>query len=157
MASNPHFISHQARSALRHLLVSAPRRLRSCRATSFLSSVSSHDRPPRQGLPRPNCHSHRFTSYTLLNCISMLATKILLGQLVKSSMCIDLHGTYHVCIMHMHVYTLTIQYHSMYIKCMYLHVCSCTYTVQTLYIPCINLACTMLPSHEHAMNMNFKM
>jgi hypothetical protein len=73
-----------------------------------------------------------------------------LGQLVKSSMCIDVHGTYHVCIMHMHVYTLTIQYHSMYIKCMYLHACSCTYTVQTMYIPCIYLACTMLPFHEHA-------
>jgi hypothetical protein len=26
--------------------------------------VFSTDRPPRRGLPRPNCHSHWFTSYT---------------------------------------------------------------------------------------------
>ena len=33
---------------------------------SFLSSVFSTDRPPRRSLPRPNCHSHGFTSYTWL-------------------------------------------------------------------------------------------
>ena len=67
-ASQAHFTFHQARSAgaLRRQRVSAPRRLLSCRAASFLSSVSSHDRPPRRGLSRPNCHSHGFTSYTLL-------------------------------------------------------------------------------------------
>jgi hypothetical protein len=67
-ASQPHFTSHQAQSALQCLLVSAQRRLSSLRAASFLSSVFSTDRPPRRGLPRPNCHSHRFTvnSYTLL-------------------------------------------------------------------------------------------
>ena len=58
--------SHQAQSALRRRRVSAPRRFRSFRAASFLSSVFSTDRPPRRGLPRPNCHSHAFTSYTLL-------------------------------------------------------------------------------------------
>ena len=30
------------------------------------SSVSATDRPPRRGLPRPNCHSHWSISYTLL-------------------------------------------------------------------------------------------
>ena len=30
------------------------------------SSVSATDRPPRRGLPRPNCHSHWLISYTLL-------------------------------------------------------------------------------------------
>ena len=29
------------------------------------SSVSAADRPPRRGLPRPNCHSHWLISYTL--------------------------------------------------------------------------------------------
>ena len=29
------------------------------------SSVSATDRPPRRGLPRPNCHSHWLISYTL--------------------------------------------------------------------------------------------
>ena len=29
------------------------------------SSVSAIDRPPRSGLPRPNCHSHWLISYTL--------------------------------------------------------------------------------------------
>ena len=61
-SSQPHFTYHQARSALRRLRVSAPRRFLSYRNASFLSSVSSHDRPPRRGLPRPNCHSHGFTS-----------------------------------------------------------------------------------------------
>ncbi len=65
-ASRPHFTSHQAQSALQCLRVSAQHRLSSFRAASFLSSVFSTDRPPRSGLPRPNCHSHRFTSYTLL-------------------------------------------------------------------------------------------
>ena len=116
---------------------------------SLLSSVSSVS---SSKLPQPLVYLIHIAELHL--CVGH---KILLGQLVKSSMCIDVHGTYHVCIMHMHVYTLTIQYRSMYIKCMYLHACSCTYTVQTMYIPCIYLACTMLPSHEHAMNMNFKM
>ena len=30
------------------------------------SSVSATDRPPRRGLPRPNCHNHCLISYTLL-------------------------------------------------------------------------------------------
>ena len=30
------------------------------------SSVSATDRPPRRGLPRPNCHSHWLILYTLL-------------------------------------------------------------------------------------------
>ncbi len=32
----------------------------------LLAPVFSTDRPPRRGLPRPNCHSHKFTSYKLL-------------------------------------------------------------------------------------------
>ena len=31
------------------------------------------DRPPMQGLPRPNCHSHWFTSYTLLPLLPFTA------------------------------------------------------------------------------------
>ncbi len=50
--------------ALRRLRVSVARRLFTCRAASLLSSVSSHDRPPKRGLPRPNCHSHWFTSHS---------------------------------------------------------------------------------------------
>ena len=64
--SQLHFISHQARSALRRRRVSAPRRSRSFWAAAFLAPVFSTDRPPRRGLPRPNCHSHGFTSYTWL-------------------------------------------------------------------------------------------
>ena len=65
-ASQQHFISQHVRSALRRRRVSAPRRSRSYWAASFLSSVFSTNRPPRRGKPRPNCHSHWFTSYTLL-------------------------------------------------------------------------------------------
>ncbi len=68
IAPQPHFISHQARSALQHRRVSAPPRRRSSSfwEASIMSPVFSTDRPPRRGLPRPNCHSHWFTSYTLL-------------------------------------------------------------------------------------------
>ena len=59
--------AESARSALRRRRrVSAPRRSRSFWAAFFLAPVFSIDRPPRRSLPRPNCHSHSFTSFTLL-------------------------------------------------------------------------------------------
>ncbi len=58
--------AESARSALRHRRrVSAPRRSRSFWAAFFLAPVFSIDRPPRRSLPRPNCHSHCFTSYAI--------------------------------------------------------------------------------------------
>ena len=66
LCSQPHFISNQALSALRRRRVSAPCSTSTFWVASFLSSVSSTDRPPRRGLPHANRHSHWFTSYTLL-------------------------------------------------------------------------------------------
>ena len=71
--SQPHFISHQAQSALRRRRVSAPRKSSSFWAAFFLAPVFSIDRPPRRGLPHPNCHSHQFTSYALLPSLPLAA------------------------------------------------------------------------------------
>ncbi len=74
-ASQSHFTSHQARSALRLLQVSTPHRSLSFWAASFLSYVSSTDRPPKCSLPCPNCHSHWFTSYiNLIHRMYILCT-----------------------------------------------------------------------------------
>ncbi len=67
-ASQQHFTSHQARSALHCQRVSAPLKLCSFRAASFLSSVFLTDSTTQEWLARPNCHSHVFTSYILLQC-----------------------------------------------------------------------------------------
>ncbi len=42
----------------------------SSRPASFFKVVSYTVRPPRRALPRPNCHRHRLTSYTLLPRLS---------------------------------------------------------------------------------------
>ncbi len=60
------FTSNQALSTLQCRRVSHPRLSLSSRAAFFLSVVSLTVRPPRRGLPRPNCHSQGLTSYTLL-------------------------------------------------------------------------------------------
>ena len=49
-------------SALRRRRVSTARLWLSSLWACLLSAVSSTDRPPRRGLPRPNCHSHGLTS-----------------------------------------------------------------------------------------------
>ncbi len=67
-ASQKHFTSHQARSGLHCQRVSAPLRLCSFRAASFLSSVFLTDSTTQEWLAHPNCHSHVFTSYILLQC-----------------------------------------------------------------------------------------
>ena len=54
----PPFTWNQAQAVLRARFVSAARLCRASLATFFLSPVCSTDRPPRRGLPRPNCHSH---------------------------------------------------------------------------------------------------
>ena len=58
----PPFTWNQAQAVLRARFVSAARLCRASLATFFLSPVCSTDRPPRRGLPRPNCHSHGLTS-----------------------------------------------------------------------------------------------
>ena len=64
--SQPLFTSSQDLSDLRCQRVSQARLNFSSRAALFLSAVSLTVRPPRRGLPRPNCHSQGLTSYTLL-------------------------------------------------------------------------------------------
>jgi hypothetical protein len=56
--------SNQAGFALRWrtVRVAAARLCRELLTASFLSVVSSMVRPPRRGLPSPNCHSHGLTS-----------------------------------------------------------------------------------------------
>ncbi len=63
---NPWFHSNQAAAALRRRFVSAAFLCSSLTKALFLAIVCSIFRPPKRGFPRPNCHSHRFTSYTLL-------------------------------------------------------------------------------------------
>ena len=48
-----------------------------CDAVSslLLAIVCSIVRPPKRGLPRPNCHSHRFTSYTSLSRLPSTAAE----------------------------------------------------------------------------------
>ncbi len=53
---------NQAGFALWWHTVSAARLCCALLTPSFLSVVSSMVRPPRRGLPRPNCHSHGLTS-----------------------------------------------------------------------------------------------
>ncbi len=60
--SKPFFTATQALSALQRRRVSQPRLNFPSRAAVFLSVVSLTVRPPRRGLPRPNCHSHGLTS-----------------------------------------------------------------------------------------------
>jgi hypothetical protein len=79
-AAQPHFISHEARSALRRQRVSAPRRSLSFRAASlhvsFLAPVFSTDRPPRQAtpkLPQPPVHLIHIAATTAIRCCSVTA------------------------------------------------------------------------------------
>ncbi len=58
--------SNQAGFALRWRTVAAARLCHALLTASFLSVVSSMVRPPRRGLPSPNCHSHGLTSQLLL-------------------------------------------------------------------------------------------
>ncbi len=56
--SHSHFIFNQARPSLQRPRVSFLQTSNALLAASCLSKVSSIVRPPRRGLPRPNCHSH---------------------------------------------------------------------------------------------------
>ena len=57
--------------------------LRACsmhRSQSCLAAVCSTVRPPRRGLPRPNCHSQGFTSWTLLFGLALIYTVVASAQ-----------------------------------------------------------------------------
>ncbi len=69
-------------SSFRRRRVSSERLACSSRLASFFRAASSTVRPPRRGLPRPNCHSHGLTSYTLL---PRLPSALILQQLCGHS------------------------------------------------------------------------
>jgi hypothetical protein len=162
-ASRPHFTSHQAQSALQCRRVSAPRRLLSFRAASFLSSVFSTDRTPRRGLPRPNCHSIAAT--LAIRCCSVtgarredrplvtwvlcwlylwgmvgveLPARNLAVQLVKTSMCLDCFGMYKASTLHVHVHSVYIHVHTLYMGTTYYIHIPLWYIplLSRLYCPC---------------------
>lgn len=63
---NPCFHSNQAVADLRRRFVSTAFLCRASTTALFLAIVCLTVRPPKRGFPRPNCHSHGLTSYTLL-------------------------------------------------------------------------------------------
>ncbi len=73
--NNPCFHSNQAGATLRFCFVSTAFLCRSSATSLLLAIVCSAVRPPKRGFPRPNCHSHWLTSYTLLPCLPSTAAE----------------------------------------------------------------------------------
>ncbi len=91
-----HFTSNQVWSALQHQRVSASRWFLSCRAASFLTAVSSHDRPPRCCLPH-DINVYRLGMDLYVICIYhkwIVIYRVCTYMLYVHHMCIILFASY---------------------------------------------------------------